>query len=78
MNKPEMICEIAVAYQDASVRLIRFNATSDAAEDMRQFGDVARFLDCKDTYMLHVDARYNFSEVLAYIEQYGKDTPQPE
>lgn len=73
MTRPEMTCEIAITSVWSSARLIDFDSTPDAASDLEQFGV---YLDKdkhpRDKYCLKVDARYNFGEVLAYIEQYGK------
>lgn len=65
---PKMKSEIAISYLGKSI--IDFFATPDAASDMAQFGKVTQAQDQPNKYWLYVDARYDFQEVVAYIENY--------
>jgi len=72
MLKPQMKKEVAVRYIFKEHLSISFNATADAVEDLRSFGEV----DClnieTDLYVLRVDSRYDFDEVVGYIRHYGE------
>ena len=70
MNKPQMKSEIAVDTYDKSSRLIRFHGSKDAMEDTKQFGTIFVVDFFADLYTLYVDARYDFDEVLDYIQEY--------
>lgn len=66
--KRELAVIQAVNAAGGVIRSIWFDATPDAAEDMRQFGVL---LSHGNRYNLLVDARYDFDEVVAYMESYG-------
>lgn len=66
--KPQLKRELAIDIIHRSVNVIIFYASADAAEDFREFGHLQ---ECgKERYSLIVDARYDFEEVLKYIENY--------
>jgi 3'-phosphoadenosine 5'-phosphosulfate sulfotransferase (PAPS reductase)/FAD synthetase len=69
MEKPTPKTEAAVKLVIPESRHIIMDASPDAAEDFRVFGNINRV---GTTYWLFVDTRYSFDEVLAYIEQYGE------
>ena len=72
MKTPVMQSEIAIKHNMEGQGILYFYATPDAASDVRQFGELEQVIH-QDFYKLEVDARYNFLEVVAYIEAYGKD-----
>jgi hypothetical protein len=53
-------------------RSIYFAATQEAMEDVKKFGLVSAGIG-KDGYLLTVDPRYDFEEVLSYLEHYDDD-----
>lgn len=65
--------EVQVSFANDLVGHIVFYATNDAVSAFKGFGDLshAQFLNQWD---LFVDARFDFDEVLAYIENYGKES----
>lgn len=67
-QKPQMKKEVAVTWHYEPLRQIRFYATEDAVTEFYPFGQVD---DDGQTYLLTVDARYIFEEVLEYIQNYG-------
>ncbi len=70
-NKPQMKREVAVDYHDG--RRILFYSTRDALSDIQSFGQITPYTTVSDKYTLLVDTRFDFSEVLDYMENYGKD-----
>ena len=71
--KPQPKKEVAIAGQNESVRHIAFYASADALEDFKEFGIISQALNDKERYSLMVDARYDFNEVLAYIENWNDE-----
>ncbi len=69
MKKPQPKKEMSVRFSSKMVRHIRVWATTDAAQELVAFGNLTR--EGADQYYLIVDARYDFDEVLAYIQGYG-------
>ncbi len=70
---PVMKCEIGVAFALPLMNYIRFWATPDAASDLRQFGILTQAEEASALYTLEVDARFDFAEVIAYLQAYGKE-----
>lgn len=70
MEKPKMKREIGIVGYSEKHRLIFFDATLDAAQDLNEFGWLTRPLQYS-SYHLFVDARFDFFEVLKYIQNYG-------
>ena len=67
MEKPQPKREVAIKLKTAT--LIVISATKDAANDLKEFGKMQYFEDSQD-YWLAVDPRYDFDEVVKYIENY--------
>ncbi len=75
MIAPTMQSEVKIDHAIAgSVHVIYLYASPDAAADFGRFGLIERWTAKPDYYQLDVDARYDFAEVVAYIEAYGKVT----
>ena len=70
IKRPVPQKEVAISFVLESYRTIYFYASTDAANDMWEFGNV-RPGGRRDFYQLVVDGRYEFSDVVAYIENYG-------
>lgn len=69
-NKPQMKREVTVTIALDLVRTIYFYGTPDSAIQFGDFGEVVRGRR-RNLYELTVDARFDFDEVLAYINGYG-------
>ena len=63
--------EVAVEVALESVCQIIFYCTDDAISEFSQYGDLSKYFDTPQKYTLHVDARFDFEEVVKYIEGYG-------
>lgn len=63
----------------SGIRVICFSATQEAAKDVEEFGRV-RPGSNKDAYLyrLDVDPRYDFEEVVAYLQNYDDDGDLPD
>ena len=71
-NKPTMQKEVAVKVALKSVRHIVFYSTADALSSFSEFGFVCPDSDTReDSYLLSVDPRFEFDDVVAYMENYG-------
>lgn len=70
MKKPQPKHEVAVVSYHKNHRLIVFQASPDAVEDFRDFGNI---YPEQHNYHLIVFGRYDFDEVLAYIQNYGRE-----
>jgi len=68
-KKPELQSEVAVSYSFKNASEIFFYATSDALEDLKEFGQIVSLNGHE--YKILVDKRYKFDDVLEYIENYG-------
>jgi hypothetical protein len=72
-KKPVRKREVATETVLESQHLIYMTATRDAAEDMWQFGFMRDLSESRpDWYQLEVDPRYDFNEVLEYIQHYDE------
>ena len=71
MIKPIPKTEVKIDWASRSLYMIRFFASNDAAVEFAEFGSLS--LGFAGGFTLFVDARYNFDEVVAYIEGYGQD-----
>ncbi len=72
MKKPTMKQEVKVT--DAlggSVRTIYFYSTADAVSEFESFGLLEKWADKTDYYQLEVDARFDFDEVVRFMNAYG-------
>jgi len=50
---------------------IVFYASQEAMLEFSDFGQILKHKSSKDRYTLYVDKRFDFSEVLEYIRNYG-------
>jgi hypothetical protein len=71
MDKPIPKREVAVYTVIQAVRQINFHATNDAVTEFDEFGTRVDAGGILGGYSLYVDSRYDFDEVLAFIEGYG-------
>jgi len=67
MEKPKPKKEVAVGTISEKERVVFFNASRDAAGDFAEFGFITEFETC---YLLFVDRRFDFNEVVTYMENY--------
>ena len=70
MDKPKPKSEVAIHTAIEFTRSIFFFASKDAMDDFREFGHMSQDKE-GGLICLSVDARYDFNEVLKYIENYG-------
>lgn len=70
-NKPVQKRKAAVRLVSKAANMILFNATEEAAAEFESFGEMELVRNVSGYYSLFVDARYDFDEVLAFIEAYG-------
>jgi len=70
MNKPTPKREVAIDGHIKSLGMIYFYSSRDAAEDFREFGHMSTSEE-GNKYTLFIDKRFDFDEVLAYIENYS-------
>ena len=70
MKKPRPEREVAIRATNKEVYFITFNASPDAITELAEFG---RIYPVEGYYELYVDRRYDFDEVVAYIENYGQE-----
>jgi len=75
MKKPQPKREMAIRAKDPVTRSIFFNASRDAAEELREYGCLS-YDAAAGWHVLFVDARYDFDEVVAYIENYGQEASE--
>jgi hypothetical protein len=69
---PTIKTECAIFAADYPHYALLVQASADAAEDLRQFGDMQRLHERREAWLLLVDARYSLREVRAYIQRaYG-------
>lgn len=71
IKKPQMKREVAVVFYYEPIRHISFCATADAVTDFEEYGDITPDPSRSECYILEVDCRYDFGEVLAFIQNYG-------
>lgn len=72
MVKPTPKKEVAVDWASESDKIVFFYSTPDALSDFISFGNVAEWTR-ENYYRLRVDSRFDFNEVLEYIQNYGSD-----
>jgi hypothetical protein len=72
--KPQMRTETGITLIMPDTRHIGFDATPDAASEFSEFGQLEK-IDWmgENHYHLYVDARFNFEEVVTYIQNYGAE-----
>jgi len=71
MEKPQIKAEVAVRWAPASTGLIYFYASLDALPEFTGFGSVMPG-QLANEWVLSVDPRYDFDEVLAYMKSFDK------
>ena len=71
MNKPNPKREVAIRLYYPTLMIIDFYATEDAATEFREFGQLERDPMYTNGWHLIIDSRFDFEEVLRYIENYG-------
>jgi hypothetical protein len=74
MEKPTPKREVAISHHTKMYGTISFYSSSDAVTEFETFGSIYRAIpDSQNVnlYRLFVDSRFDFDEVLAYIENYG-------
>jgi hypothetical protein len=70
-NKPVPQKEVAIDMIVRMLGLIVFYASNDAITEFAQFGHIVKHTETPEKYDLFVDARYDFDEVVKFIESYG-------
>ena len=76
MTMPRMKQEVAIDWHDKNQRIIYLFATVDAKLTIQKFGDIDHAGETNQ-YRLSVDARYDFDEVVAYINATYPREDQP-
>ena len=77
MNKPKMKKDVVVDCAFESTGYIAFYATKRIADNASEFGHMYPIGDVPNKYALNVDPRYDFGEVLDYIQNYSNEKPEP-
>ena len=72
MYKPTMQREVAIDWIYKGRRIVYFFSSPDAKLAFADFGDIHPS-GHTDQYCLQVDPRFEFDEVVLYIENYGKE-----
>ena len=71
MVKPTPKKEVAIDWASESDKIIFFYSTLDALDNFVSFGNVTEWTR-QNYYRLKVDSRFDFNEVLEYIQKYGE------
>ena len=69
-TKPVMQTPIAINFASKKWSYVSFYATPVDAKEFEQFGQIFEWGGDAEKYSLSVDHRFNFDEVVAYIECY--------
>ena len=69
MKKPKMKRNVAISTHIPSQHYLAFYANSTVAECAKEFGSVQPF-STKDKWSLEVDERYDFADVVAWLESF--------
>lgn len=70
-EKPVMKSKTAVVFKNSSDGVIRFYADPEAIKDFSEFGSILDGFN--GAHFLYVNGRYDFDEVVNYIENWGKE-----
>lgn len=71
MDKPKMKREVVIRDILPISKALYLFASKDALQDFEEFGTIQPLLSLGDNcYMLTIDPRFDFDEVIAYIEAY--------
>jgi hypothetical protein len=72
MDKPAMKREVAIRDVLPITKTLYFFASQDALSDLEEFGMIRRLpVLGNNVYELLVDPRFDFDEVVRWIEEYG-------
>jgi hypothetical protein len=71
---PEHKAEFAVYLVLPDVRAVYFNASPDVAMALAPFGDLGDLFGNNDSWSLYVDARFDFTEVVAYLQSWQPES----
>lgn len=74
LPKPQAKREVGVPYYSKEQKHITIHCGQDAITEFKDFGDVCLHTDKADRWTLYVDGRFDFDEVLAYIQSYGQES----
>ena len=75
MNKPKMKKSLVVDFMLEDDGYITFFAARGIADELPVFGHM--YPIGNDKYALRIDPRYDFGEVLDYIQNYSNEKPEP-
>ena len=70
MEKPEKKRKVAVSWSNKGMGVIRFYASADVAKEFEGYGDLKLREDGGECRLI-VDPRYDFDDVLSYLQNYG-------
>jgi hypothetical protein len=76
--KPQRKREVAListSTYPSGLRSISFCASPEAAQEVGEFGTLSTWDSVKDCYQLTVDPRFDFDEVVRFIEEYDSQEP---
>ena len=71
IEKPEPVSEVALDHIIRNTNVIFFYSTPDALASFRDFGNIENSVRHDNLYILWVDKRFDFEEVVEYIRLYG-------
>ena len=77
MNKPKMKRSLVVDFILEDDGYITFFTARGIADELSVFGHMYPFDNIPNKYTLRIDPRYNFGEVLDYIQNYSNEKPEP-
>lgn len=75
MKKPVMKRKLAITNLVPSMRIVSFYADKDTADSLKEFGKVFSNTeeDLRDSHELYVDPRFDFEDVVEYMESMNND-----
>ena len=71
MKKPKMKRNVAITNQFEEQGIIYFYASDTIAECAKEFGKARSYTGKAECWILDVDARYDFYDVLAWLESFN-------
>ena len=72
MEKPKMKRTVAISTSCPPQYYLSFYATDTIAECAKEFGRVRPFDNIKGKWVMNVDARFDFADVLAWLESFNE------
>lgn len=75
ITKPTIKREVAISSTFQLTRTVLFYSTNDAANDFVEFGKLVKLYG-GELYHLEVDNRFDFDEVVNYIENYDSQNSE--